>query len=287
MIPETELRGLAHRWNIDLMLLDPDYSLGCFLAGLGEQNLAGRLRFEGRTCLRKCYFLDYRFSEDLDFTAETHLSATSLQTLVEKAVRWVEREIGLDFTAPKSARPRSLSTLWMRFSRKKLERWPGNADTRSPATCMTFINYSTAERRSPMRCPVSPPNSRQRACGSKIGARPTCEQGGLNSRRIGAVASLISYLVRSLYPFKRHGKQFCKSCRIFKVPSSNNIFAVANSSTPAQSSSVSKSSACVSGMPRLARNRATSVRAALDFCFCGGNTCWKFAARCARQMNWW
>jgi len=99
MILETELRRLARRWNVDLMLLDLDYSLGCFLAGLGQQDLAGRLRFKGGTCLRKCYFPDYRFSEDLDFTAETRLTTASLEAMVARAARWVEREIGLDFTA--------------------------------------------------------------------------------------------------------------------------------------------------------------------------------------------
>lgn len=48
MIPEAELRGLARTWNVDLMLLDLDYSLGCFLAGLAQQGLGGRLRFTGR-----------------------------------------------------------------------------------------------------------------------------------------------------------------------------------------------------------------------------------------------
>lgn len=98
MIPEAELRGLARRRNVDLMLLDLDYSLGCFLAGLGRQDLAGRLRFKGGTCLRKCYFPDYRFSEDLDFTAESRLTEANLKAIIEKAMRWVEREIGLDFS---------------------------------------------------------------------------------------------------------------------------------------------------------------------------------------------
>ncbi|MDH7475741.1 MAG: nucleotidyl transferase AbiEii/AbiGii toxin family protein [Anaerolineae bacterium] len=99
MIPETELRNLARRLDVDLMLLDLDYSLGCFLAGLGQQNLAGLLCFKGATCLRKCYFPDYRFSEDLDFTAQGRLTEVALKTIAERAVRWVEREIGLDFTA--------------------------------------------------------------------------------------------------------------------------------------------------------------------------------------------
>lgn len=98
MIPEAELRGLARQWNVDPMLLDLDYSLGCFLAGISQQILAGYWRFKGGTCLRKCYFADYRFSEDLDFTAGTRHTEADLRTIVEKAARWVERESGLDFS---------------------------------------------------------------------------------------------------------------------------------------------------------------------------------------------
>ncbi|MEZ4424280.1 MAG: nucleotidyl transferase AbiEii/AbiGii toxin family protein [Gemmatimonadota bacterium] len=40
---------------------------------LGSLGSSARLRehliFNGGTCLRKCYIADYRFSEDLDFTA--------------------------------------------------------------------------------------------------------------------------------------------------------------------------------------------------------------------------
>lgn len=117
MIPEAELRSLARRWNVDLMLLDLDYSLGCFLAGLGRQDLAGRLRFKGGTCLRKCYFPDYRFSEDLDFTAESRLTQADLRAMVEKAARWVEREIGLDF----SAAPVRVETITDEYGKESFE----------------------------------------------------------------------------------------------------------------------------------------------------------------------
>ena len=69
MISEAELRRTAARGGVDLMVLDLDYALGWFLAGLVSQtDAATRLIFKGGTCLRKCYFADYRFSEDLDFT---------------------------------------------------------------------------------------------------------------------------------------------------------------------------------------------------------------------------
>jgi len=99
------------------MLLDLDYSLGCFLAGLSQQDLAGRLRFKGGTCLRKCYFPDYRFSEDLDFTAESRLTEADLRAIVEQAVRWGEREIGLSF----SAEPVRVETLTDEYGKESFE----------------------------------------------------------------------------------------------------------------------------------------------------------------------
>ncbi len=65
MITEAELRRRAGQWRVDPMVVDLDYSLGWFLAGLLNSGLlADRVRFKGGTCLRKCYFADYRFSED-------------------------------------------------------------------------------------------------------------------------------------------------------------------------------------------------------------------------------
>ena len=50
--------------------MELDYALGWALRGIaGLPYLAGVWSSMGGTCLRKCYFPDYRFSEDLDFTA--------------------------------------------------------------------------------------------------------------------------------------------------------------------------------------------------------------------------
>jgi predicted nucleotidyltransferase component of viral defense system len=59
MISEAELRRAAARTGVDLMVLDLDYALGWFLAGLFSQSeAASRLIFKGGTCLRKCYLAD-------------------------------------------------------------------------------------------------------------------------------------------------------------------------------------------------------------------------------------
>ncbi len=45
-----------------------DYVLAWFLTGLAGHPLRDVLAFKGGTALRRCWFADYRFSEDLDFT---------------------------------------------------------------------------------------------------------------------------------------------------------------------------------------------------------------------------
>jgi len=100
MIGEAELRRLAARWGVDPMVVDLDYSLGWFIAALYEANEeAERLYFKGGTCLRKCYFGDYRFSEDLDFTAVTQPSPDRLLDWVEQAAHWAEETDGPDYRA--------------------------------------------------------------------------------------------------------------------------------------------------------------------------------------------
>ncbi len=51
-------------------VLERDYLLSWLLAGIGQVgSLRKTLVFKGGTALKKCYLGDYRFSEDLDFSA--------------------------------------------------------------------------------------------------------------------------------------------------------------------------------------------------------------------------
>lgn len=97
MISEAEIRRLAGQWSTDPMIVDLDYVLGCFLSQWYQDEEAARLRFKGGTCLRKCYFPDYRFSEDLDFTAEARFTKSSLEALLERTAQRLQDVFGLDF----------------------------------------------------------------------------------------------------------------------------------------------------------------------------------------------
>lgn len=55
--------------TIDWGLIEQDYALTWMLIGMIHiPDLANNLIFKGGTCLKKCYFGEYRFSQDLDFS---------------------------------------------------------------------------------------------------------------------------------------------------------------------------------------------------------------------------
>ena len=74
MIAQKNLSLLSNRLaekgerRVPEAILERDHCLSWFLVGLSRTPLRHRLALKGGTALKKCYFRDYRFSEDLDFT---------------------------------------------------------------------------------------------------------------------------------------------------------------------------------------------------------------------------
>ena len=65
MILKKEIGQRSKEWGVPPDTVDKDWVLGHFLSIFhGWENHASQLVFKGGTCLRKCYFPDYRFSED-------------------------------------------------------------------------------------------------------------------------------------------------------------------------------------------------------------------------------
>ncbi len=65
----ARLQDVRQRLGIPWEILERDYLLSWILAGLTQvESLQHTLIFKGGTALKKCYFGDYRFSEDLDFS---------------------------------------------------------------------------------------------------------------------------------------------------------------------------------------------------------------------------
>lgn len=69
VIEKQEISELARELSLDLHVVEKDYVLGWLLAGIAANpELSENWVFKGGTCLKKCYFETYRFSEDLDGT---------------------------------------------------------------------------------------------------------------------------------------------------------------------------------------------------------------------------
>jgi predicted nucleotidyltransferase component of viral defense system len=86
---QTELINIAAEKNVSVTTIDKDWVLGHFLNALyAQKEVQENFVFKGGTCLRKCYFEDYRFSEDLDFTLldkELKVDSNFLQSIIEHA----------------------------------------------------------------------------------------------------------------------------------------------------------------------------------------------------------
>ena len=98
MITDAEVRRLASTQRVEPRIVELDYALGWALWGIAEhQYLARPLVFKGGTCLRKCYFPAYRFSEDLDFTATKRFDVDGLVGALAEAFAQAQMASGIDF----------------------------------------------------------------------------------------------------------------------------------------------------------------------------------------------
>jgi len=76
-------------------VIERDYVLAWFLNGLSGHALREVFAFKGGTALRRCWFGDYRFSEDLDFTLTEPISFAAIRAGLDEIFAAVEDACGL------------------------------------------------------------------------------------------------------------------------------------------------------------------------------------------------
>ena len=99
MIDRTEILAIATDLSLSHDVVEKDHVLGWLLAGIyAHERLAAAWIFKGGTCLRKCYFETYRFSEDLDFTLTdaSHLEEAFLKAAFADVAAWVYDKSGIE-----------------------------------------------------------------------------------------------------------------------------------------------------------------------------------------------
>jgi len=82
------IRESARQHGVPQNLIEKDYALTYTLAGLASHpSLGDTLLFKGGTALKKVFFGDYRFSEDLDFSAQSAPKNRELDSAIHQAVQ--------------------------------------------------------------------------------------------------------------------------------------------------------------------------------------------------------
>lgn len=98
MITRQEIMDASKEFGLGAHIIEKDYVLGWLLAGISQHHILGdEWIFKGGTCLKKCYFETYRFSEDLDFTLirEDNLNGESLTESFREIADFVYNATGL------------------------------------------------------------------------------------------------------------------------------------------------------------------------------------------------
>lgn len=99
MISLAEIRRMAGERSTDPSVIERDYTLGWFLSGLfRDGSLSECLVLKGATALRKVYFSDYRFSEDLDFTLTQPVPEDGFQQYLAETCQTLTQETGIEFS---------------------------------------------------------------------------------------------------------------------------------------------------------------------------------------------
>jgi len=86
MIRQSELKNLSRQYSVPVSTIERDYVQNWLLKYLPE------MAFKGGTCLRKVYFKNYRFSDDLDFTLLKRTNITNLENKIFKALLLTKAE---------------------------------------------------------------------------------------------------------------------------------------------------------------------------------------------------
>jgi predicted nucleotidyltransferase component of viral defense system len=102
MIGKPEVLRISGQFNLNPHIVEKDYALGWLLAGIfANDKIVNGWMFKGGTCLKKCFFETYRFSEDLDFTLqdESHLDKAFLKEVFAEIGEWVYEQSGIEMPA--------------------------------------------------------------------------------------------------------------------------------------------------------------------------------------------
>ncbi|MCP3901908.1 MAG: nucleotidyl transferase AbiEii/AbiGii toxin family protein [Desulfobacteraceae bacterium] len=99
MIDKSEIMEFSREFGLRANVVEKDYVLGWVLAGIfNNTKVVSDWIFKGGTCIKKCYYETYRFSEDLDFTIteSEHLNEKFLVNSFNDISEWIYDTSGIE-----------------------------------------------------------------------------------------------------------------------------------------------------------------------------------------------
>ena len=91
MIKQSEIKNIARQRNVPISTIERDYTQNWILLFIPK------MAFKGGTCLRKVYFKEYRFSDDLDFTLLEETKITELEEKILNSIRQAKIRSNIEF----------------------------------------------------------------------------------------------------------------------------------------------------------------------------------------------
>jgi len=102
MIAKYDIIDRATEWQLRPEVVEKDYIIGWLLNAL-SQNPESSVKwvFKGGTCLKKCYFETYRFSEDLDFSLKPDAvyDEAGIKAVLMQVAKSAAESSGIEFPA--------------------------------------------------------------------------------------------------------------------------------------------------------------------------------------------
>jgi predicted nucleotidyltransferase component of viral defense system len=98
MIRKRDILDRAAEWRLRADVVEKDYVLGWLLAGIALDDGGSQWIFKGGTCIKKCFFETYRFSEDLDFSLRpgAPYEPTEIRAMMGRVATRVQEMSGIE-----------------------------------------------------------------------------------------------------------------------------------------------------------------------------------------------
>ena len=150
MIPQRNISLIANTLStaggrrFPEAVIERDYVLAWFLTGLAGHPLRKVLAFKGGTALRRCWFKDYRFSEDLDFTLARAITLEEILAGLNEIYIAVETACGLRIAFDRQDRHghQNSHTFYLRYQGPL----PAPNDVKVDITINEVLCYPLADR---------------------------------------------------------------------------------------------------------------------------------------------